>query len=86
MASSYNRYSLAALGTNPAKKEVVVYVGGLILAVFLIVTGSFLIIDEKTIKDLDSTKTSTLNNTFGIIQVVVGSLVVLYLIFRFFTK
>jgi len=86
MSSPYNRYSLAALGTNPAKKEVLTYIGGLILSAFLIATGAFLIQDEATIKGLDSTKTSTMNNTLGSIQVVVGSLVVLYLVFRFFTK
>ena len=76
---------MSALGTNPAKKEVVMYIGGLILAAFLITTGALLIKDEQTINDLDSTKTSDLNKTLAWIQVVIGSLVVLYLLFRFFT-
>ena len=81
--SYYNR-SMAFLGENPAKKEVVVYIGGLVLAAFLITNGAVLINDEKIIKDLDSSKTSALNNTLGSITVVTGSLLVLYLLFRFF--
>ena len=76
---------MAFLGENPAKKEVVVYIGGLVLAAFLIANGSLLISGEATIKELDKNKTSVLNNTFGSITVVIGSLLVLYLLFRFFT-
>jgi hypothetical protein len=85
MSGQGYRSYIGALGTNPAKKEVVMYIGGLLLAAFLITTGALLIKDEKTIDDLDHTKTSDLNKTLAWIQVVIGSLVVLYLLFRFFT-
>ena len=76
---------MGSLGTNPAKKEVITYIGGLILAAFFITSGAFLIQDQTTINSLDSTKSSAINNTLGGIQIVVGSLVVLYLLFKFFT-
>jgi hypothetical protein len=85
MSGQGYRSYIGALGANPVKKEVVMYIGGLVLAAFLITNGALLINDEAIIKDLDNSKTSVLNNTLGSITVVVGSLLVLYLLFRFFT-
>jgi len=78
--------SMKYLGDNPSKKEVVLYIGGIVLAAFLITNGALLINDEAIIKDLDKNKTSVLNNTLGSITIVIGSLLVLYLLFRFFTS
>ena len=83
-STAYNRFR--SLGADPGKKEVIMYVGGLLLSAFLITSGALLISDQETIKSSNPDKSSVLNNTLGSIQVVVGSLVVIYLLFRFFTK
>ena len=86
MASAYNRYSLARLGQDPAKKEIMTYIGGIIIAAFSITSGAFLIDDQRKLTDLDKDKANVTNFWLGSIQVVIGALVVLYLIFRFFTS
>jgi len=59
---------------------------GMVVAIGLITAGSLLISDEAIIKDLNPDKASALNNTFGSILIVAGSVLVLYGLFKFFMK
>ena len=58
-----------------------------IIAIIFIVAGSILVIDEKTIKSLDSSRKSTFNYVIAGICITSGSIVILYYAIKpFFNK
>jgi hypothetical protein len=83
---AYRNALIARTYGDPAKREVLVYILGILLSGFMIFSGVLLMNDAKKIHDAYPDQGMVLDNTIGIIEVVLGSLVILYLIFRFFTK
>ena len=63
--------------------DIVKSVIGFTVAVTMIWGGAGIIVDEKTIGDLDSSQTSTANYTVGIILCLIGSIMVAFGLFKF---
>ena len=67
-------------------KQVMMVFFGLLLACCLIGGGAVIIYDQKLIKDGDTTKTNDLNFMLGATFIILGSLMVLFGLFKMFTK
>ena len=85
--SSYARMARDYLATqreNPYKKQLMNTLMFLTIGAIIITVGSFLVDDQNIIKDLDNSKTSDFKYWSGVISIVLGCLIVLYLIYSFF--
>ena len=67
-------------------KQILTSVFGLLIVGGLLTAGILLLVDEATIKKLDSTKESSLNNILGWIFIVIASIILLLGIWKFLTK
>ena len=67
-------------------KQVLMGVIGLLTAVGLIAGGAIIIDDQTKLKELDQTKTSDMYNLLASIFIIAGSLLVLFGLFKMFTK
>jgi len=66
--------------------QIISSVFGFIIAVGVITVGAVLLGDESTIEKMDKGKTSTFNTVMAYICIVMGSLVILYGLWKFLTK
>jgi hypothetical protein len=67
-------------------KQILAAFIGLLTAAGLIAGGAIIIDTQSTLKELDSSKTSDMYNLLASIFIIVGSLMVLYGLFRIFTR
>jgi len=67
-------------------KQVIMGIIGLLTAVGLIAGGAIIIDTQSTLKELDSSKTSDMYNLLASIFIIAGSLLVLFGLFKMFTK
>jgi len=84
MASSARAY-LSALRENPYKKQLMNTLMFLTIGALTITVGAFLVDDQNTLKDIDNSKTNDFKYWTGVITIIVGCLIVLYLIYSFFS-
>ena len=87
MSSYTSRMNLRSLGERTyTSKQIMGSFLSMLVAIGLITAGSLLVEAQSIIKELNPDKASDLNNTFGSILIVAGSVLVLYGLFKFFTK
>lgn len=67
-------------------KQVIMGIIGILTAVGLIAGGAIIIDTQATLKELDQSKTSDMYNLLASVFIIVGSLLVLFGLFKMFTK
>lgn len=79
--------NLRSLGERSySGKQILVAFFGFLIVGGLIASGAVLLSEEATINKLDSSKTSSLYTTLGWIYITVGSIIVLFGLWKFLTK
>ena len=82
--SSYTRSYLSQLASNPFKQQMMTTMLSITLGIFFIAAGSILLVNQKTIDDLDNTKTSDTRKIGGWIYISIGTLIILYTLYSIF--
>lgn len=67
-------------------KQILMGLIGIVVAGGLIAGGVIIIDDQKKLKELDNTKTSELYSLLAFAFIIAGSVLVLFGLFKFFTK
>ena len=83
MASAARAY-LSSIRENPYKRQLMNTLMLLTVGALTITVGAFLVDDQNTLKDIDNSKTNDFKYWTGVITIIVGCLIVLYLIYSFF--
>ena len=85
MASSARAY-LSSLRENPYKRQLINTLMSFVIAAITITVGAFLVDDQNIIKsgNCDSSKVSDFRYWSGVISIVFGCLIILYVIYSFF--
>ena len=84
--ASYARSYLSSLREDPMKKKLMNTLGAIVVAIIYIVSGSFIIVDQKIIKDLDNSKKDDFHYFSGVFNVILGVLIGLYLLYSIFIR
>lgn len=84
MASAARAY-LSSLRENPYKRQLMNTLMLLTVGAITITVGAFLVDDQNTLKNIDNSKTSDFKYWTGVITIILGCLIVLYLIYSFFS-
>lgn len=85
--ASYARSYLSSLREDPAKKKLMNTLGAIVVSIFTITSGSFLVIDQGIIKkEISNDKTSDFHYYTGIANIVLGVLLALYLMYNIFFR
>jgi len=84
MGYGYNTRSLSE--RTYTGQQILMALIGLITAGGLIAGGAIIIDDQSKLKDLDKSKTSDLYNLLASVFIIAGSLLVLFGLFKIFTK
>jgi len=79
--SSYARAYLSQLAANPYKQQIMTTLATIVVGITLIMIGYVLLEDQKTISNLDDTKTSDFNKILAWITIVLGGLAILYTLY-----
>jgi uncharacterized BrkB/YihY/UPF0761 family membrane protein len=82
--SAYARKYLSDLRENPYKKQLLNTLMFLTVGALTITVGAFLVDDQNSLKTADPSKTSDFKYWTGVITIILGCLIVLYLIYSFF--
>lgn len=83
MSSSLRSYA-RAFSENPYKKQLMNTLMALVFGAVTITAGAFLVDDQNLLKTADNSKTSEFRYYSGITCIVLGSLIVLYIMYSFF--
>ena len=78
------RRMLSSMRENPYKKQLMNTLMFLTIGALTITVGAFLVQDQNTLKEIDNSKTNDFKYWTGVITIVVGCLIILYLIYSFF--
>jgi len=78
------RRMLSSLRENPYKKQLMNTLMFLTIGALTITVGAFLVQDQNTLKEIDNSKTNDFKYWTGVITIVLGCLIILYLIYSFF--
>lgn len=78
------RRMLSSMRENPYKKQLINTLMFLTIGALTITVGAFLVQDQNTLKDIDNSKTNDFKYWTGVVTIIVGCLIVLYLIYSFF--
>uniref|UniRef100_A0A6C0D5F4 Uncharacterized protein n=1 Tax=viral metagenome TaxID=1070528 RepID=A0A6C0D5F4_9ZZZZ len=84
--ASYARSYLSSLREDPMKKKLMNTLGAIVVSIIFIVSGSFLIMDQKTIGDLDNSKKDDFHYYSGVVNIVLGILIALYILYSLFFR
>jgi uncharacterized membrane protein len=79
------RRMLSSMRENPYKKQLMNTLMFLTIGALTITVGAFLVQDQNTLKEIDNSKTNDFKYWTGVITIIVGCLIVLYLIYSFFS-
>jgi uncharacterized membrane protein len=78
------RRMLSSMRENPYKKQLMNTLLFLTIGALTITVGAFLVDDQNTLKSIDNSKTNDFKYWTGVITIVLGCLIILYLIYSFF--
>ena len=85
--SSYGasaRSYMSSLRGDPVKKKLMNTLLAIVMSLIYIVSGSFLVMDQNTLKDLDNSKSDDFHYYTGIANIVLGVLIILYIFWNIF--
>ena len=84
MASAARAY-LSSLRENPHKRQLMNTLMFLTIGALTITVGAFLVDDQNTLKTEAPSKTNDFKYWTGVITIILGCLIILYLIYSFFS-